>query len=124
MTRLLIAEDDLELSEFLREELALTGFEICTVKNGADAVIAAVENSFDLLLLDMLMPGMDGIQVIRVLRKVKPTLPIIGLTGYVGRGYMIQATDYGVACLSKPIVMSDLIKEIRETISTGKNDLS
>jgi CheY-like chemotaxis protein len=47
---------------------------------------------------------------------VTPGVPIIGLTGYVGRGYMSQALDLGVSILTKPIVFSELAKEIEEKL--------
>ncbi len=86
MPKILIAEDDADVRLFLQEELTDAGFTVTGVGDGADAVVVAVEESFDLYLLDMLMPGLDGIQTIRVLKKVTPAVPIIGLTGYVGLG--------------------------------------
>ena len=118
MVKILIAEDDADVREFLQDELTLAGFAIDGVENGAEAVVAAVEGSYDLYLLDMLMPGLDGIQTIRVLKKVTPDVPIIGLTGYVGLGYMAQAAAYGVICLAKPVVMADLIREINEAAAS------
>ncbi len=118
MPRILIAEDDPDVRSFLEDELTNAGFSVTAVDNGADAVVAAVEQSYDLYLLDMLMPGLDGIQTIRVLKKVTPDVPIIGLTGYVGLGYMAQAAAYGVICLAKPVVISDLIREINEAIAS------
>lgn len=117
MTRLLIIDDDLKFLKFLQEALIDAGFSVKTVDNGADAIVLAVEQSFDLILLDMLMPGLDGIQVVRVLHKVVPGVPIIGLTGYVGRGYLTQAMELGVTILTKPVVFSDLINKITETIN-------
>lgn len=114
--KLLIAEDDRELRNFLRDELIDAGFTVTAVKDGAEAVVHAADQSFDLFLLDMMMPGLDGIQTIRVLRKVAPGAPIVGLTGYVGQGFMSQAAAYGVTCLSKPVVMTDLIKEINDAL--------
>jgi DNA-binding response OmpR family regulator len=116
MTRLLIIDDDTNLLNFLSEELTDASYIVKTIDNGADAIVMAAEQSFDLILLDMLMPGLDGIQVVRVLKKVAPGIPIIGLTGYVGRGYMSQAMDLGVTILTKPVVFSELVKEIEETI--------
>ncbi len=119
MPRLLIAEDDRDLRNFLRDELTDAGFDVTAVANGADAVVTAVEEPFDGCLLDMFMPGLDGMQAIRILRKVKPQLPLLGLTGYVGRGYMAQAAALGVTCLNKPVDMVVLLKEIRELIGQG-----
>jgi DNA-binding response OmpR family regulator len=116
MAKILIIDDDTNLLKFLSEELTDAGFTVRTVDNGADAIIISAEQHFDMILLDMLMPGLDGIQVIRVLRKVTPGVPIIGLTGYVGRGYMSQALDLGVSILTKPIVFSELAKEIEEKL--------
>jgi CheY-like chemotaxis protein len=118
MPRILIAEDDPDVRSFLEDELTSAGFTVTAVDNGADAVVAAVEQPYDLYLLDMLMPGLDGIQTIRVLKKVTPDVPIIGLTGYVGLGYMAQAAAYGVICLAKPVVIADLIREINEAIAS------
>lgn len=114
--KILLVEDERDLRNFLTEELTDAGFRVTAVKDGAQAVITAVDESFDLALTDMMMPGLDGIQTIRVLKKLAPAMPIIGLTGYVGQGYMSQAASYGVTCLSKPIVMADLLKEINETM--------
>jgi two-component system nitrogen regulation response regulator NtrX len=122
MPRILIAEDDADVRAFLRDELTDAGFSVTGVDNGAEAVVAAAEGSYDLYLLDMLMPGLDGIQTIRVLKKVTPEVPIIGLTGYVGLGYMAQASAYGVICLAKPVVMADLVREINEAISARSAD--
>ena len=116
MTKILIIDDDTNLLKFLSEELIDAGFSVKTIDNGADAIVMSAEQNFDIILLDMLMPGLDGIQVIRVLRKVSPGVPIIGLTGYVGRGYMSQALDLGVTILTKPIVFSELAKEIDEKL--------
>jgi CheY-like chemotaxis protein len=50
------------------------------------------------------------------LRKVTPNIPIIGLTGYMGQGYMSQAAAWGVTCLAKPIEMSNLLRELMDTL--------
>jgi CheY-like chemotaxis protein len=120
MTKLLIADDDADMRDFLRDELINAGFSVSTVSNGADAIVKVTEQPFDLILLDMLMPGLDGIQVIKVMKKIAPQIPIIGLTGYVGRGYMSQAMDLDVITLTKPIVVSGLIEEINSTLTEKK----
>ena len=120
MPKLLVVDDESYVRNFLREELSREGFTISTVSNGADAIVAAAEHPYDAIVLDMLMPGLDGIQVIRVLRKIIPGTPIIGLTGYVGRGYMAQASAFGVVCLSKPVVIVDLLRELSEALPSDK----
>jgi DNA-binding response OmpR family regulator len=122
MTRILLAEDDPDVRCFLRNELMDLGFKVTVVSNGAEAIIAAVDEPHDLYLLDMMMPGLDGIQTIRVLRKVTPSVPILGLTGHIGQGYMSHASAYGVICLSKPILIEDLVREINETLRMKKNE--
>lgn len=117
MTRILIADDQHDLLEFLDDELTDAGFYVKTVDNGADAVVSAAEEPFDLFLLDMLMPGLTGIQAIKVLRKVAPGTPVIGLTGYLGRGFMAEAAALGVTCLSKPVAMDELLDEIYEALA-------
>jgi CheY-like chemotaxis protein len=119
--KLLVVDDDQEMVEFLTDELTQQGFQVTSRRSGGDAIIAVVDNRYDLVLMDMLMPGMDGLQTIHVIRKISPQTPIIGLTGYVGRGYMSQASSYGVTCLSKPVSVTDLVREIKETLNGQKN---
>ena len=116
MIKLLIVDDDINLLNFLNEELTTAGFDVKTLDNGADAIVTAVEETFDLILLDMLMPGLDGMRVIKVLKKIIPQVPIIGLTGYVGKNYVAQANILGVKILAKPVIFTELIKEINQTI--------
>ncbi|MBI4630679.1 MAG: response regulator [Chloroflexi bacterium] len=119
--KILLAEDERDVRQFLRVALAEHHFDVTAVDNGAEAVVAATEQAFDLYLLDMMMPGLDGVQTIRVLRKVTPQVPIIGLTGYVGQGFMAQSLEFGVTCLNKPIEIVALVKEINETMKV-KNE--
>ncbi|MCB0113091.1 MAG: response regulator [Caldilineaceae bacterium] len=118
MTRILVVEDEKDVRELLQEELIDAGFSVKAVKDGVEAIVTAAEQSFDLVLLDMLMPGLDGIQTLKVLQKIEPNMPIIGLTGYVGRGYMAQASAYGVTCLSKPLDIDELLREVNEVIAS------
>ncbi len=115
-----MAEDETDLRNFLVDELTSQRFGVTAVSNGADAVVAAAEERFDLYLLDMFMPGLDGIQVIRILRKLTPGTPILGLTGHVGRGYMAQASAYGITCLSKPVQFDQLLTEINEALAAKR----
>lgn len=120
MPRILVVEDEKDVREFLQEELSDVGYSVSAVKDGVQAIVTAAEQSFDLVLLDMLMPGLDGIQTIKVLQKIQPLMPIIGLTGYVGRGYMAQASAFGVTCLSKPLDMEELLREINDALAVAR----
>ncbi len=117
MTKILVADDQHDLLDMLCDELVDAGFKVKTVDNGADAVVLAAEESFDLFLLDMYMPGLNGLQAIKVLRKLAPDAPIIGLTGYLGRGYMAEAAALGVTCLSKPVTLTELLDEIYDVLA-------
>jgi CheY-like chemotaxis protein len=120
MPRILFAEDDADLREFLKEELTDAGYDVTAVGNGADAVLLAADTHYDLCLFDMLMPGLDGIQTIRLVRKLAPGVPVLGLTGYVGRGYMAQAADLDVVCLSKPVDMQKLLEEMGAALAPAR----
>ena len=117
MPKILLADDEQDVREFLSEALSGYGFHVRAVANGAEAVTTAVDEHFDLYLLDMLMPGLDGVQTTKVLRKVTPGVPVLGLTGHVGRGYMAKTSAYGVTCVAKPVRIEDLVAEINEQLS-------
>ncbi len=113
MQKILLADDERDVRALLQGELETAGYRVTAVGTGAEAVIAAADGGYDLYLLDMMMPGMNGVQTIQVLRKITPKIPILGLTGYTGQGYMAQASAYNVTCLAKPIDINDLLNEIK-----------
>jgi len=113
MQKILLADDERDVRTLLQGELESAGYRVTAVASGADAVIAAADGGYDLYLLDMMMPGLNGVQTIQVLRKITPKVPILGLTGYTGQGYMAQASAYNVTCLAKPIDINDLLGEIK-----------
>ncbi len=113
MQKILLADDERDVRSLLQSELEQAGYKVTAVATGAEAVIAAADGGYDLYLLDMMMPGMNGVQTIQVLRKITPKVPILGLTGYTGQGYMAQASAYNVTCLAKPIDINDLLGEIK-----------
>lgn len=110
--RLLITDDESDVRDLLQQELTSAGFIVNTASNGADAVVEAVEGQYDLLIMDMHMVGMDGIEAIRVLHSIRPNLPILGLSGYASRGFNVEARKLNIKLLDKPIDIDDLVKEI------------
>ncbi|HEX7556468.1 MAG TPA: response regulator [Leptolinea sp.] len=118
---ILLADDDNDLRTLITDELSNAGYDVSPVVDGVEAVVMAAEQHFDLFLLDMLMPRMDGLSTIRVLNKLAPRTPIIAFTGYIGKGYMSQAALLGVICLSKPVTVEVLLKEVELALKGHSN---
>ena len=83
MTKILIVDDDDTIVKILERELFFDGFDVISAKNGASALVRIYQDQPDLVLLDLLMPVLDGYQVLREIRANTSTinLPVIVLTG-------------------------------------------
>jgi len=111
--RLLLIDDDSDLCEMLDEYLALEGFDVQAVHNGAEGLEAALHGDFNLVILDVMLPGMNGLEVLRRLRG-QSAVPVLMLTARgddVDRivGLEIGADDY----LAKPFNTRELVARIR-----------
>ena len=84
MTRILIAEDEARIVSFLEKGLRAGGYSTVAVGTGADALALARDDSFDLLLLDLGLPGMNGHEVLRAMRARGETMPVVILTARDG----------------------------------------
>lgn len=107
--KLLIAEDDPNLGEILKEYLEIKGYEPVLTRDGKEAVEAFKKDKFDLCILDIMMPRMDGFAVSRELRVLAPEVPFIFLTARSQqedtiRGLQLGADDY----IKKPFSMEEL----------------
>ena len=116
MTRILVVEDDRDIADLLVHYIGKAGWSGQVVATGSDALAAARATPFDCVVLDLMLPGMDGLQVLRALRSGPDTaaVPIIMLTARAEeadriRGLEIGADDY----VAKPFSPNELVARIR-----------
>jgi DNA-binding response OmpR family regulator len=124
-TRILLAEDDENLGVLLREYLKARSFDVELFPNGERALKSFEHNSYDICVLDVMMPVMDGFTVAREIRKLRKETPIIFLTAKsmkedVIEGFSLGADDY----ITKPFSMEELIFRIDAILrrTKGKGD--
>lgn len=111
---LLIVDDDDEIRELLEFDLAQSGYKVDTARNGLEGLEKAVSNYYDLVLLDVMMPKMNGFDVCKNIRKSKPELPVLLLTakGTIDdktQGFDCGADDY----LVKPFDIQEVLLRVR-----------
>ncbi|WP_022929885.1 response regulator transcription factor [Patulibacter americanus] len=120
MSRILIAEDEERLSAFLEKGLRAAGFATTVVADGPSAVALARDEDFDLLVLDLGLPRLDGLEVLRTLRAQGRRLPILVLsarddTDVKVAGLELGADDY----VTKPFRFEELLARIRVRMRSG-----
>ena len=112
--RVLIVDDEAELVSALEERLNLRGFEASGVTTGAEALSTIAEMPFDVVLLDLKMPGVGGLEVIRRIKEDRPGLQVILLTGHATLERGIEAIKLGAMdFLEKPAEIQKLMEKIR-----------
>src|ERR1700719_3906590 len=93
--RILVAEDDAPLAEFLHERLEQEQFAVQVVSNGAEAQQLASDQAYDLVILDLNLPGAGGLDVLRGIRSKRPDLPVVIVTGGSIVGERVRGRDAG-----------------------------
>jgi len=112
-TRLLIVDDEQGFVDVLTNRLSRRRIDVFKAYSGAQALQALRQNIFDVMILDLKMEDMDGIEVLKIVRKMAPDLPVIILTGHGSRtaaedGMSLGAFDY----LTKPCELEELMEKI------------
>ena len=118
MARILLAEDDPAVREFVRRALAHSGHEVTAVDDGLGAIETLAEQKFDLLITDIVMPGMDGIALALKVSKDQPSLPILMMTGYAAerqRAHNLEALIHKV--IAKPFTLRDICAAVSDTLA-------
>jgi DNA-binding response OmpR family regulator len=114
VTRILIAEDEERIVSFLEKGLRSCGYTTISVSNGNDAIALARDDSFDLLILDLGMPGIDGQDVLAELRRRGESLPVIVLTARDDVGDTVRSLEGGANdYVTKPFRFEELVARIR-----------
>lgn len=117
MSSILIVDDDLNVLEVLEARLQSAGFDTFKAENGRDALRLIKDNKIDLLISDMKMPGMSGMEVLSKARDLQPGLPIIFLTAYGTIPDAVKAVKAGaVDYLAKPFDGRELVFKLRKVL--------
>ncbi len=112
--KLLFIDDEQTFLKYLAKRLVLDGFTVKTTFSGEEGVEAASKEDFDVAVVDLQMPGIDGIEVQKRLKDLQPNLPCIVLTGHGSVENALESGKYNAfKFLSKPVDMDTLIETIR-----------
>lgn len=116
-TRVLLVDDEEQFVEVLAQRLETRGFHVDSRFNGDDAIEFVSAHEVDVLVLDVLMPGRDGIETLREIKRIKPILEVIMLTGHgtvetAIEGMKLGAYDY----LMKPTDTTELVDKIAKAV--------
>ena len=117
--KLLIVDDEEEFLESIAKRLEMRDFDVTTASNGAQAVEITRNEKFDLALLDLKMPGMDGRQVLEILKNEHKYLEVIILTGHGSVDSAIDCTKLGAfGYLPKPYELEKLLDTLKDAYHT------
>jgi len=117
MTRILLAEDETAMREYLTRALEKSGYEVVAVDRGTEAAPLLEREHFDLLLTDIVMPEMDGIELARHCSKVAPQTEVMFITGFSGVALRAGESMPNAKILSKPFHLRDLVLEVERLFS-------
>src|SRR3990172_9433299 len=113
MTRVLVVEDEADIAHFIERGLVYKGYEVSVAENGEQALDMARDSSPDLVILDLMLPGLDGIDVCRRLRAAG-SLPIIVLTARDAVSDKVEGLEAGADdYLTKPFAFEELLARVR-----------
>lgn len=112
--RILIVEDEPAIVRFLERGLAALGHQAVGAESGEDGVVLAADETIDIVLLDISLPGIDGHEVLRRIRATRPNLPVLMLTARDDLQNKVRALDAGADdYLAKPFAFEELLARIR-----------
>ncbi len=117
--RILVVEDEVKAADYLRKGLGESGYVVEVAHNGIDGQFLAQENDFDLIILDVMLPGLDGWQLLQIIRR-KSQVPVLFLTARDAvedrvKGLELGADDY----LVKPFSYAELLARVRTLLRRG-----
>lgn len=113
--RLLLVDDEVGYLNVLSNRLARRGLDVVKARSGSEAIQAVRKRDFDVVVLDLLMEDMDGIEVLRILKKMDPGLMVVMLTGHGSEQASKEGMRYGAFdYLTKPCELEELLEKIRE----------
>ena len=122
MSTIVVIDDEAHIRSSLQERLAMDGYQVWVAPDGRKGMRLYHDHQVDLVITDVLMPEMDGLEVVRALRRFNSTIPIIVMSGGGGRDldFLIEAEEFGATrTLSKPFRLEDIVPLVHELLDTN-----
>ena len=122
MKTILIIEDDISILEGLKDNLEFEGYRVLTETNGTRGLKLAMDKSIGVVLLDIMLPGLNGHEICRKIKKEKPDLPVIMLTARGSEMDKVSGLDTGADdYITKPFSLPELLARVRASFRRVKN---
>jgi len=114
-----VVDDDDMIRALFRETLESEGHTVITAKTGAEGIESIKHSDYDMVFLDLKMPGMDGIDLFSQIKIARPKLPVTIVTGYPGSEMMERAIKHGpLGIINKPFKVSDILTLVNSYLRT------
>ena len=118
--RILVVEDDKKVASFLEKGLREEGYAVDVAHDGTDGLLKASVNDYDLLLLDVMLPGKTGLEIVRGLRARESSVPVLMLTARDDRQDIVMGLDAGADdYVTKPFGLDELLARVRALLRRG-----
>ncbi|HEX5149953.1 MAG TPA: response regulator transcription factor [Parafilimonas sp.] len=122
MTQILLAEDDVDIVQLLKLNFDASSYNLTVSKNGSDALQKALANNFHLILLDIMLPGIDGIEVCKKIRERNITTPVIMLTSRSEEIDKVLALELGADdYITKPFSIRELVARVKAVLRRSES---
>ena len=118
--RILVIDDDETICSLFKDTLEDAGYKVTAVTNSYEGLELVKNEDYDLVFLDLKMPGLDGAELLGQIRAVKPEMPVTVVTGYPESDLMMKALNYGpLGVMKKPFKGSDVLTTVRNYLRLG-----
>ncbi|MBM4328641.1 MAG: response regulator [Deltaproteobacteria bacterium] len=112
---LLVVDDEVEFVDTIIKRLRARGLDVQGVESGKEALELMRTKSFDLCVLDIKMPGMDGIETLQEMKRIDPSMEVITLTGHGSEELALRSIETGASAhILKPVTLDELLERMRE----------
>jgi len=118
---ILVIDDEAAICTSVQERLTMEGYKVWTAPNGRKGLRLYHDHSFDLVITDVLMPELDGLEVVRTLRRLNTALPIIAMSGGGKRDldFLVEAVEFGATrTISKPFSLNEFVAMVHDLLDS------
>lgn len=117
MVDILLAEDDRNFGEVLKRELEEQGHRVDHVMDGVEAVIHCIQKPYQCVLLDIVMPRLNGLDALKIIKQIHPDIPVISFSGNAGDSEIARALELGaLRALRKPFSLAKINGYLRDIL--------